>query len=327
MSEKLRDRVIDIKEKKLLIARIKDSLQEKDLSEPPNCNGYGRIRHFKRKSYDGWAPDPLPIDPACKALALSKTDIILAQVFQIAGCNWRCWYCFVPEELISANEKNALWMSPSELINLYLREPKKFPVIDLSGGAPNLTPEWTLWMMQELTARHLQNDVYLWSDDNLSNDFFFKYLTSAEIEFIAAYRNYGHVGCFKGFSPESFTFNTQANKELFNEQFKHIGRLIRSGLDVYAYVTFTTPNNDNIHSDIKKFVDELQKLDENLPLRTIPLKIIKFEPVQKRIGNSHNDAIKYQWLALEAWQRELENRFPLDILTQNIADIKLGGHR
>lgn len=327
MSEKLRNRIINTKEKKLLIARIKDSLQEKDLSNPPNCNGYGRIRHFKRKSSDGWATDPLPIDPACKALALSKADIILAQVFQIAGCNWRCWYCFVPDELISADKNHALWMSPSDMIELYLIESKRVPVIDLSGGAPNLTPEWTLWMMQELTARHLQNDVYLWSDDNLSNDFFFKYLTSAEIEFIAAYRNYGHVGCFKGFNPESFTFNTCANRELFSEQFKHMGRLIKSGLDVYAYVTFTTPNNDNIHSDIKKFVDELQELDENLPLRTIPLKIIKFEPVQKRIGDAYNDAIKYQWLALEAWQLELENRFPLDTRTQNIADIKLGDHR
>ena len=144
---------------------------------------------------------------------------------------------------------------------------------------------------------------------------------------MVAYKNYGHVGCFKGFSPESFTFNTSAEKELFNEQFKHLGQLIRLGLDVYAYVTFTTPSSDNINSDIKKFVDELQRIDSNLPLRTVPLKIIKFEPVQKRIGDTYNDAIKYQWIALEAWQQELENRFPLDMRTQNIADIKLIGHR
>lgn len=327
MSEELRSRIIDLKNKKILVSRIKGSLQEKDLKVPPNCRGYGRIRHFRRKSHEDWPSDPLPIDPACKALEYSKMDMILAQVFQIAGCNWRCWYCFVPDELIYADKNNAAWLSPSELIDLYLNEPQRAPVIDLSGGAPNLTPEWTLWMMQELSVRNLQDDVYLWSDDNLSNDYLFRYLSPKDIEFMTNYRTYGHVGCFKGFSAESFRFNTQAKEELFYEQLKRMACLIAVGLDVYAYVTFTTPERRNIRDDIRIFIDELQKLDDNLPLRTIPLEIIKFAPVYERVGDKFDDAIKNQWLAVEAWQCEVETRFSVEMRNKNITDIKLANKK
>jgi len=55
-------------------------------------------------------------------------------------------------------------------------------MIDLSGGQPDLTPEWIPWMMEELNNRGLTDKVYLWSDDNLSNDYFWKYLSDAEID-------------------------------------------------------------------------------------------------------------------------------------------------
>ena len=47
-------------------------------------------------------------------------------------------------------------MSSTELITLYLDEPWRPNVIDLSGGRdPDLTPEWVPWMMQELVNRDL----------------------------------------------------------------------------------------------------------------------------------------------------------------------------
>ena len=55
-------------------------------------------------------------------------------------------------------------------------------VIDLTGGQPDITPEWVPWMMEALIDRGLSNHVYLWSDDNLSNDFFWKYLTEEQIK-------------------------------------------------------------------------------------------------------------------------------------------------
>src|SRR5690606_36319878 len=127
--------------------------------------------HFRREASPGWPPNPLPIDPASKILGITAADLLRAQVFQNASCNWRCWYCFVPFSLLGANEALSGWLSASELIDLYLNESSRPRVIDLSGGQPELVPEWVPWMMRELTDRGLEREVYLWSDDNLSNDY------------------------------------------------------------------------------------------------------------------------------------------------------------
>ena len=59
-------------------------------------------------------------------------------------------------------------------------------------------------MMSELKTRHLESEVYLWSDDNLSNDYFWRFLSEEERELVSTYRHYGKVCCFKGFNAESF---------------------------------------------------------------------------------------------------------------------------
>lgn len=322
-SEKLRQTIIDLQHKRLLIAKISGSTQEEDLKVPPNCKGYGRIRHFKQKKGNNWPSDPLPMDPACKALKLPKTDIMQAQVFQIAACDWRCWYCFVPYDLLSAKTESAAWLSSKELISLYLKEPNPPSVIDLSGGSPSLVPEWILWTIQELISRKLENKVYLWSDDNLSNDFFFKYLTEDQREIITSYKNYGRVCCFKGFSKESFGFNTKADPIFFKKQFYFMKSLIPLGIDLYAYTTFTTPTKKNIYDDMKRFIDQLQGVHEKLPLRTIPLEITKFTPVIERLNEIRTKALKNQWIAVEIWRKELEERFSSKERSKNIAEIAL----
>jgi hypothetical protein len=46
-SARLRERAIRPDSGELLISRIGGSGQEDDLTAPPNCGGYGRIRHFR----------------------------------------------------------------------------------------------------------------------------------------------------------------------------------------------------------------------------------------------------------------------------------------
>ena len=161
-SQALRERSIDLDQHRLLVTNLGGSDQEKDLTLPANCDGYGRIRHFHRKTSDGWPSNPLPIDPASKALGIAASEVLRAQVFQNASCNWRCWYCYVPFPLLAANEKYAGWLCPTELVDLYLTEPSRPKVIDLSGGQPDLVPEWIPWMMSELRSRQLENETYLW---------------------------------------------------------------------------------------------------------------------------------------------------------------------
>ena len=319
----LREKSIDLNNRRLLITRIRGSEQEADLTEPPNCNGVGRIRHFRRQTSLGWPSNPLPIDPACRRLELPRNDSLRAQVFQNAACNWRCWYCYVPFSLLNADPKQSEWRSASELIELYLEEPNRPRMIDLTGGQPDLVPEWIPWMMRELQERGLSDEVYLWSDDNLSNDYFWQYLTDADVELVRNYVNYGKVCCFKGFSDQSFAFKTGASVECFDRQFSLFERYLGLGIDLYGYVTLTTPTVENIQVDMGRFIDRLQGIDETLPLRIVPLEVRAFSPVASRMTPTHDLAIRNQQVAVECWRNQLSNRFLVSELAADIYDVEV----
>lgn len=322
-SERFRRATLDLQNQRVLVSNLNDTLQQCDVSEPLVCNGFGRIRHFRRAVSNGWPQNSLPLDPAASALGTEYSYDVRAIVFQNAACNWRCWYCFVPFELLAAHPKTSRWLSAKELVDLYVQEKHHAPVLDLSGGQPELTPEWVFWVMTELKERSLEDSVYLWSDDNLSTDYFWRYLSSAQQEFVAGYRNYGRVGCFKGFDEESFAYNTAATTDLFERQFELMHRYLSAGIDMYAYATFTTPNRDRITERMRCFVDRLQRIDPNLPLRTIPLEVQAFSPVLPRLNSVHTAALENQTFAVGAWQEELARRFRRDLLSRPIVDIPL----
>ena len=265
-SAHLRRKGIDVDNRRILISNLLGTDQERDLSEPANCQGFGRIRHFSRLSKSGWPLNPLPLDPAIKRLGIDHSDKLRAQVFQNAVCNWRCWYCYVPFDLLSANRKHSDWLTPSQMLDLYLDQPDPPRIIDLSGGQPDLIPEWVPWMVDELNARGLNDNIYLWSDDNLSNDYFWQFLGDSDREKLISHRNYGRVCCFKGFNSESFSFNTCAEPDLFDRQFELMRRLLGTGIDLYGYITLTTPSAHHIADDVRRFFDRVQSLHERLPL-------------------------------------------------------------
>ncbi|WP_339734803.1 hypothetical protein [uncultured Gimesia sp.] len=324
-SLRLRGKSVDLETQRLLITNLINTEQENDLTEPANCNGFGRIRHFRRATSKGWPENPLPIDPACKTMGFPTAEILKAQVFQNASCNWRCWYCFVPFQLLAGNLKYSAWMSASDLIDLYLAENEAPYVIDLTGGQPDLVPEWVPWMMKELTKRGLNDQVYLWSDDNLSNDYFWRYLSDEDRQLVLDYKNYGRVCCFKGFDEESFSFNTKADPALFDNQFRLFERFVELGIDIYGYATFTTPNLKSVDSGIPNFIDKLQSIHKFLPLRVVPLEIAVFTPVKNRLTTAIQNSMAHQQKAIELWNREIEDRFSSTQREMNITDICLSG--
>jgi uncharacterized Fe-S cluster-containing radical SAM superfamily protein len=323
LAERYRSLGLDKVNKKVRITNYHGTEQEKDLTEPANCEGYGRLRHFKMRSSNSWTENPLPILPACKALGLFPTENITAQVFQTAMCNWRCWYCYVPFNLLTANKQNSDWLSAKDLITLYLSQPNPPLIIDLSGGQPDLTPEWLLWVMNELIERGIDDKTYLWSDDNLSNDYFWKFLSRKDIKKIIEYRNYGRVGCFKGFDEESFSFNTLARKENFTNQFKLMQKYVKLGIDIYCYATFTSPNTNSIQKKIKIFIERLQQINYFLPLRLIPLEVKIFSPVSPRLNYNNKSALDIQYVVIEEWKNELKSQYQKKYLETPITDIKL----
>jgi uncharacterized Fe-S cluster-containing radical SAM superfamily protein len=331
-SERLRKRAVKCDARQLLVARIGESEQARDLTKPANCGGYGRIRHFTRNHGADWPRNPLPIDPASRALGLAPDDALQAQVFQNAACNWRCWYCYVPFSLLDAKEAHGGWLTAEELLSLYVQEPPEArpQMIDLSGGQPDLVPEWVPWMMAAMRARGLEGQVYLWSDDNLSNDYFWRFLSDEQRELVAGFKGYGRVACFKGVDEESFAFNTDAAPELFFRQFTLFRQLLSTGMDLYAYVTLTTPNATAINASISRLVDRLQQIHVNLPLRTVPLRVGVWGVVKNRLasypeGRSARCALaeKNQLLAVEAWMRELEARFSSSERAMPIVDVPM----
>lgn len=312
LSEQLRARAVRPTARQLLVARISGSTQEDDLSEPPNCDGYGRIRHFRYMTSSPWPINPLPMLPAAHRLGLPIDQVSNAQVFQNAACNWRCWYCYVPFNLLAANEQHAAWLSADKLLELYLEEADRPPVIDCSGGQPDLTPEWVPWMMEALQQVGVSAEIYLWSDDNLSNDYFWRYLNKAQRELVSSYRNYGRVCCFKGFDPASFAFNTRAEPDLFARQFELFARLLDTGMDLYCYATFTSPTGEGIERKMAAFVDRLMRLHPKLPLRLVPLCIQNYGVVQHRVGPEQQTALAVQEDAVIVWNEQIEARFPAD---------------
>lgn len=318
-SASLRGLGVDVENQRILMTNFNHSEEAKDFTVPPNCDGFGRIHHFRRDQPIPWPENPLPIDPAAKYLGLCRPQQVRAQVFQNAICSWRCWFCFVDFDLLSANPKFSEFKSAEELLDLYLAEPERPAVIDLSGGQPDLVPEWTLWFIRALSRRGMLHTLYLWSDDNLSNDFLWRFLKPGEIAELVNFKGYGRVGCFKGFDAESFSFNTKADPKLFEQQFILMRRLVRAGFDVYGYATFTSPTDKNIDKKMSDFVDQLQeRVHPIFPLRTVPLRISVFTPTASRIGAEQERSIQIQEHAVAAWTSELQRRYTQATLEREI---------
>ena len=209
------------------------------------------------------------------------------------------------------------------MIDLYLREPERPSVIDLSGGQPDLVPEWLPWTMRALRERGLEGRVYLWSDDNLSNDFFWRYLSEPDLDLVSSFRGYGRVGCFKGFDTSSFAFNTAAAPELFDRQFELLGRLIRFGLDVYGYVTLTRLTRDGILSGVCASLIASNRSRQTYRYASFHWKCGRSPPSVRGSTGSGAEVLSLQFEAVSVWRRELERRFSAADLGQHVVDVRL----
>jgi uncharacterized Fe-S cluster-containing radical SAM superfamily protein len=323
----LRSKIIRPRTREVLVSRISGSDQEHDLTLPVNCGGLGRIHHFRRRISLGWPQNPLPIDPAAKALGLHPADVMTAQVFQNAACAWRCWYCYVPFSLLAGNPSRGEWVTAQQLVALYSNQAQLPRIIDLSGGSPDLTPEWVVWMMEAIDDAGLAESTYLWSDDNLSTSYVFTELNHAARRRLASRRNYGRVCCFKGFDTESFIFNTQSEGAGYEYQFELFRRYLALGIDLFGYVTLTGPTLAAVPTGVKDLVGRLRAIHEALPLRVVPLKIQPFTPTRAREVHGSTSRLEgataVQEAAVEVWNRELDRHYSTTERTLNIADVPL----
>src|SRR5262249_21716354 len=159
--------------------------------------------------------------------------------------------------LLKADKNRSAWFTAPELVRFYRQIPDPSRITDLSGGSPDLVPEWTPWMMRALREVGLEGETFLWTDDNLSTTYLFDALEAADLGLLRTYRNYGRVCCIKGFDKRSFAFNTRAAPEDYDRQFQILHRVVALGLDVYGYVTLTSPHTDGVALGVADLVDRL----------------------------------------------------------------------
>jgi hypothetical protein len=178
-----------------------------------------------------------------------------------------------------------------------------------------------LWFIETASKRGLLDQVYIWTDDNLSNDYLWRYLRADQISYLARCPRYGRVGCFKGFDNQSFSFNTKASPDLFEQQFVLMRRLLAAGFDAYGYVTLTATEGSHLHTKMADFVDRIQETVHPLfPLRTVPLRIVQFGPTKDRIGADQARALDIQEDAVLAWSEELRRRYSASELATRVTE-------
>ena len=307
-SKSLREHLISPHDRSISLTNFGRSSQAEDFRNPPNCGGFGRMHLFELEAFDDWPSNPLPIRPAQHALGLPQATSVSAQVFQNSGCNWRCWYCYVP--FADLTTKRGEFVPVERMVDATLEAHEGRHVVDLSGGQPDLVPEWSVWFLEELATRQADR-VYVWSDDNLSTDYLWRYLSPAQIDVLGNRSRYGRACCIKGFDDESFSFNTRAYPTMFDRQFDLLRRIRESTqIDYYVYLTITTPTTTELAAKMSHFVDRLQTVGEYLPLRCVPLKIIEWGPMAGRMTPTTTEALHNQFAVVDAWLTETSRRFP-----------------
>lgn len=321
LAERLREKSFDRQAKTIRMTRFPGSKQATDLSLPSNCGGFGRVHHFRLEPDPNWVTDPLPTLPVCKYLGLPVTNVLLAQVFQLSACDFRCWYCFVDFSLLAANPKHSEMVTPKQLLQMMLDEKINSQVIDLSGGHPELVPEYVLWFLQARAELGLAKSHFVWTDDNLSTDYTWRYLNEEEISFMVNTLGFARVGCLKGFDAESFTFNTRADGRLFEQQIDLLVHFVQAGFDQYGYIIITTMNTDDLQGKMARLLDTVQnRVHPNFPLRIVPLRIFGFNANANRYNKQ---AEENQFRALNAWLTEMQRRFSSTELTTPITEVNI----
>ena len=308
---------------KFLMNKILTNTEKEKRKLNVNCDEFGMIRIFQRNKFNDWNADPIPMDIISSKMKTKKLDKIPVQMFEVAKCNLHCWWCYLPKQLRNITEEYTKWFSVSELFNLFERENNDVKVIYLSGGNPELVPEFVYSFMKELDKRKRSQEIFLWSDDVLTTDFLIEKMSKEQINYMTKYKNYAKICCLKGFDNESFEYNTGMDKKEFDNQIKRLKICIDIGFDVYGYIILVCKDLNDIESKIKKTMDKLQEISYFLPLRIIPIKIEKFSAVIERLNEEREQSILNQYQVLQIWNNELYNRFTKTELECNIADLKL----
>ncbi len=251
-----------------------------------------------------------------------------AFVIQAAGCDYSCVFCYVPPEINASMPNFGKYFSVKEIIDYFLKARKKFEepinVIRISGGeVPTIIPEMILDVYSEMEKIE---ESYLWIDTNLSTTKYLEKLES-DLKDIMQRKNVGVVGCFKGVSKEDFSKITGADSQFYENQFETAKLLLDWKTDFYVYLPALIYEN-NIERKTKSFIERLQELNKNLPLRAEVL-IIKEYPgavrnIQIKAKEGRSMPKIDQRIFFDLWYNKLlQQYYPKELLEKFCCEISL----
>ncbi len=220
------------------------------------------------------------------------------------------------------------YFSVKEIIDYFLKARKKFEepinVIRISGGeVPTIIPEMILDVYSEMEKIE---ESYLWIDTNLSTTKYLEKLES-DLKDIMQRKNVGVVGCFKGVSKEDFSKITGADSQFYENQFETAKLLLDWKTDFYVYLPALIYEN-NIERKTKSFIERLQELNKNLPLRAEVL-IIKEYPgavrnIQIKAKEGRSMPKIDQRIFFDLWYNKLlQQYYPKELLEKFCCEISL----
>jgi len=209
-------------------------------------------------------------------------DFTKVFTFQLNACNYNCNYCYVSPVLKNPSRKWGKFFSAEEIIDSFLEIRKKYNlkmnVLRASGGEIFcIAPDLVYKIYSQLKDRNLNKEIYFWIDTNLSTTKILEKFESELREMFEA-KNVGIVGCFKGTCEEDFEILTGRNRKFYKAQFECTKFLVDLKADLYLYLPALVYGKDlkEIKEKSSSFITNLEKINENLPLRTELLVILDY---------------------------------------------------
>ena len=265
---------INLESQKVLFANLLDTAESKDQYHRINCEGFGRIRSFSNFSMH------LESDVLSKRKFNrlgSTAGSYTSQVFQVAMCDLHCWYCFVDKSNRNGSNMSSKYLSANELLDLCIDNGEYPKNIDISGGSPDLVPEFVLWILEAVEQRGLKGKISIWVDSNLNSKYYETCLSKPDLEYISNFPNFRFLCSLKGWNEESAYFNSGMTGT-FQQQLDCLRFFVEHKMNLYLYVTLISSKIPT-EKDLRKLFDLLYDIDKDLPTYTIPLGIKPFHAV------------------------------------------------
>lgn len=299
----VRDNVYKESDGSALFANLLNTKEAIDSYHQINHEGFGRIRNFKYFSFH----IKTDILDRRRFLRLNEAgkwcNQFQSQVFQIGVCPLRCRYCFVDKENLDGTNPYSKFLKPIEVLQMFLESWPNVRNLDLSGGSPDLCPEFLFELLTEIERANLKGKMTIWVESNLDINYYSK-LSRNKLEYIVTFPNFHLLCSLKGWDSSSVAYNTR-NTTSFDLQLEGLHFFHQQNFPFSVYLVFIGHKiADN--QEVAALYSQLKRISCELPERCIPLYIKKFH-AQGKSGSEFTNTYDEQKRAANWWDAQILN--------------------